>query len=218
MAFSFTDFWSPNKKPSDENAGQKLTPQQQSHQAEIENSLLVLVAEVLRCEKRFSNNAEKSVIDFLEKQFGKKRHTQRLQTILSHMDNGTEPFTKIAAKQLVLLTTYDSRQRVVVFLFEVAAADDFATDKQKRCIKRIAQYLGVTEIDFKKILQQFLKTNNPYFVLGIEEGASVDEVRRAYRKLVMQYHPDKQNSNATAEKFLEIQKAYESIVAETNGR
>lgn len=217
MAFSFTDFWKTKRKSSEENSGQKLTPQQQSYQLEIENSLLVLVAEVLRCEKKFSSVAEKNMQDFFDKQFGKKHHAYRLQTIQSHLESGTEPFTKIAAKQLLLLTTYESRQRITAFLFHVAAAEAFATDKQKRCIKRLAQYMGVSDVDFKAIQHQFLETNNPYYVLGIEVGASIDEVKRAYRKLVIQHHPDKQTDNANAGKFLEIQKAYESIIANTNG-
>lgn len=211
MPFSFAEFWSSSKKSPDENTGHKLTPQQQSHQLEIENSLLVLIAEVLRCEKKIGSKAEKLILDFLEKQFGKKRHAQRLQTIQSHIDSGTEPFTKIAAKQLVLLTTYDSRQRVAAFLFEVAAADDFATDKQKRCIKRIAQYMGITDFDFKNIQQRFFKTNNPYFVLGLEEGVPIEEVKRAYRKLVIQHHPDKRQEKDTSEKFRQIRHAYELI-------
>jgi curved DNA-binding protein CbpA len=33
-------------------------------------------------------------------------------------------------------------------------------------------------------------SKNPYDVLGVRQGASQDEIKKAYRKLVKQYHPD----------------------------
>ena len=48
-----------------------------------------------------------------------------------------------------------------------------------------------------------------YQVLGIEKGASEDEIKKAYRKLAMQYHPDRNQGDKDAEaKFKEIGEAY----------
>ncbi len=48
-----------------------------------------------------------------------------------------------------------------------------------------------------------------YEVLGVDRGVSADEVKKAYRKLAMQYHPDKNKGDAVAEeKFKEIGEAY----------
>jgi len=59
---------------------------------------------------------------------------------------------------------------------------------------------------------------DPYDVLGVSRGASQDEIRRAYRKLVVKYHPDKVDHlgdefKVLAEKkFKEIQEAYQVLV------
>lgn len=51
-----------------------------------------------------------------------------------------------------------------------------------------------------------------YKILGVSRGAPDDEVKKAYRKLAMQYHPDRNKGNAEAEKkFKEINQAYDTL-------
>jgi hypothetical protein len=48
----------------------------------------------------------------------------------------------------------------------------------------------------------------PYAELGLERGATVEDVKRAYKRLAMQYHPDK---GGCAEKFKAVTSAYEVL-------
>ncbi|SVB36538.1 uncharacterized protein METZ01_LOCUS189392, partial [marine metagenome] len=53
---------------------------------------------------------------------------------------------------------------------------------------------------------------DPYRVLGVSNDASDAEIKRAYRKLARQYHPDRNPDDAAAEeRFKAIQAAYEDI-------
>jgi molecular chaperone DnaJ len=54
-------------------------------------------------------------------------------------------------------------------------------------------------------------TQDYYSLLGVAKTASPDEIKRAYRKLALQYHPDKNKSKEAEVKFKEITKAYEVI-------
>ena len=57
-----------------------------------------------------------------------------------------------------------------------------------------------------------------YDVLGIGKTASADEIKKAYRKLAMQYHPDRNADNKeAAEKFKEVCEAYE-VLSDTDKR
>lgn len=56
---------------------------------------------------------------------------------------------------------------------------------------------------------------NPYEVLGIKPGASQDEIKSAYRKLIKKYHPDQYGDNPlkelAQEKLIEVNKAYDML-------
>lgn len=58
---------------------------------------------------------------------------------------------------------------------------------------------------------------NPYEVLGVKEHASEEEIKKAYRALVKQYHPDRYTDNPLQdladEKLREINQAYDSILS-----
>ena len=61
---------------------------------------------------------------------------------------------------------------------------------------------------------------NPYEILGVKPGASQDEIKSAYRKLIKQYHPDQFGDNPlknlAQEKMIEINKAYEKLTKNPN--
>lgn len=54
-----------------------------------------------------------------------------------------------------------------------------------------------------------------YDVLGLSRSASKDEIKKAYRKLARQYHPDVNKENGAEEKFKEVQRAYEVLSDES---
>lgn len=54
---------------------------------------------------------------------------------------------------------------------------------------------------------------NYYYFLGVKESASEEDIKKAYRKLSIKYHPDKNENDAFfADRFREIQEAYEILI------
>src|SRR5512137_1282611 len=50
-----------------------------------------------------------------------------------------------------------------------------------------------------------------YEVLGVPKNCSADDIKRSFRKLAHQYHPDKNSDSGAAEKFKELNEAYEVL-------
>lgn len=68
------------------------------------------------------------------------------------------------------------------------------------------------------------RSSDPYAILGVERGATPEEIRAAYRRAVAQYHPDKVShlgqelQELAHQKLLAIQQAYDYLLGRRNGR
>jgi hypothetical protein len=80
------------------------------------------------------------------------------------------------------------------------------------------EYKNHQEDEKKDYSEKFAERENYYIILGISQNASIDDMRSAYRKAAMKWHPDKNAENKDAEeRFKKISEAY-TILSDTNKR
>lgn len=91
-------------------------------------------------------------------------------------------------------------------LFFIAKADGVLHEREGRFLHRIAQIFEIEENRYQSILARHvdLGETDPYTVLGIERGQPFDEVRRRYRKLVAENHPDRLIARGLPQEFIAI--------------
>ena len=96
--------------------------------------------------------------------------------------------------------------------------DNDVSKSEINVIGQIASMLGVSKQDFESVKNMFYRNvDSDYKVLGVEPDASDEEVKKAYRKMAIKFHPDKvsqigeEYQKGAKEKFQKIQEAYEEI-------
>ena len=114
--------------------------------------------------------------------------------------------------------------RVMVdILVRLAVADGPMSSEEENLVHSAASIFGLAEEELVAILARYtVETDGYYAILQSERCDSNEEIRRQYRRLVSEYHPDKIASKGLPEeftkyatdKFREIQNAYERVRAE----
>ncbi len=109
-------------------------------------------------------------------------------------------------------------------LFEIAKADGVLHPGESAFLERVADIFGFAPDQFRRIrASHFLPdAADPYVVLGVSYEASDDEIKRTYRMLVRENHPDSLIARGVPEDFIKlatdklaaINGAYEKIQAE----
>jgi DnaJ-domain-containing protein 1 len=144
-------------------------------------------------------------------------------------------------------STEKERVDVFYRLFSIAAADNMLCEAEELILKDVAKEFKISSQRYntikKSLIKEFYnnaqdqderaqqnqaynsyilehllrKAYNPYEVLGIDQNASIEEVKSAYRNMAKLYHPDKSMNESMdkrrqhALKILEINQAYEEI-------
>jgi DnaJ like chaperone protein len=118
---------------------------------------------------------------------------------------------------------YSARLQLLHFLWGISRADNIISSEEQKLIDFIAASIGITERDMASIKAMFIKdTGYGYKILEIEPVATDEEVKKAYRRMAMKYHPDKVThlgedfQKAAQEKFRTVNEAYETIKKERN--
>ena len=192
-------------------------PQTQSGDFEV--SLLVLASVVIKADGK----QDQRELDFVRQQFtnmyGKERanHAFKLFKNISKQNISLRP----VCLQIRQIMDHPSRLQLMHFLFGIAKADGTVTEDEVKQIYTIAGYLGISSRDYESIKAMFYNSSdNAYKVLEITKSASVDEIKKAYRKMAKKYHPDKvlhlgkEHQKGAEEKFRQVQAAYEQIQKE----
>jgi len=112
---------------------------------------------------------------------------------------------------------------MIDILFRVSVADGKLTDESEALIRSAARIFGIGEERYGRIRSVYASDIERYYaVLGVAKAAPPDQVKKAYRRLVQEYHPDKIAAKGLPEeftrfaqdKFREIQEAYEKVKAD----
>lgn len=186
------------------------------HVGDFTASLLVLSAAVMKSDGKILKSELDYVKKFLAQQFGENQAQQQL-LMLKEILKQDIPLHQVCA-QIKHYMPHSERLQIVHYLFGISKADDHVHEAELDTIHTIANYLGVSQADFNSLKAMYFKdVDSDYKILEIEKSATDEEVKKAYRKMAVKFHPDKvaalgeEIQKAAKEKFQKVQQAYENI-------
>jgi DnaJ like chaperone protein len=205
-------------------------------QADVNVALMVLIAAVMKVD----GNVKRSELDYVKRfllaNYGEERGKEMLK-VLQRLVEQNIPVDQVC-QQIKVNTDYNTRYHMVDFLFGLGGADGEYQQSELTMLHLIGRYLGISQSDLTSIYERHVGYSNtgsssssrnsgssrtssygkdPYRVLGIDSTATDDEVKRAYRRMAMKYHPDRvagmgeEMQRNAAEQMKEINEAYDVI-------
>ncbi len=191
-------------------------------------SMLTLATYVIRADGKIMHSEMEAMRSFLRQNFGENAVEEGNQIMLRLFERqkqmeaqqpGSYRQTIIeACQQLRMVLSQSQRLQMLSLLAMLAKADGHVATEEINALREITGYLGLSESELNSMLNLGATTlKQAYAVLEISEDATDDEVRAAYKRMVVKHHPDRvaslgEDVRAAAEKKMrEINEAKELI-------
>ncbi len=162
-------------------------------------SLMVLSAHMIQADGKIMHSEMEYMRRFLRRTFGddaKEQGNDILLRLFEYRKQQGETEWKrqiiTACHELASVMPEADRMQLATFLAEIAKADGVIARTEVEALRELITHLGLNPALTEQLLSLGGTTlEEAYQVLGLTPEATDDEVRRAYRKLVIENHPDK---------------------------
>jgi DnaJ like chaperone protein len=180
-------------------------------------SLVVLTAALMKADGRVTRGELDHVRAFFLGQFGQAQAREMLLLLREALKQDV-PVHEVC-EQVRANMPHPARLQLLHYLIGLAHADGTVDRTEREMLQDIAHRLGVSDKDLGSLSAMF-RTSDPhaaYAILEVPHTASDEEVKKAYRRMAMKYHPDRvaqlgeEVQKAAQEKFRKVQEAYERI-------
>lgn len=191
-------------------------------------SLLTLASYIIKADGKIMHSEMEAVRAFLRQNFGEAAVEDGNRIMLKLFERQKEQEAQQPGSyrqtimdccmQISAVLTMEQRLQLLSFLAAIAKADGHVAPEEITALREITQHLQLSETELNSMLGLgSTSLKDAYAVLEIDESATDDEVRAAYKRLVVKHHPDRvaslgEDIRAAAEKKMrEINEAKELI-------
>ena len=181
-------------------------------------SLLVLSAAVIKADGKASSEEMARLRQFFATNFGPQAANEAEDIVRELLQKDFNVYE--VCGQIRSYMDYSQRMQLYHYLVSLGACDGLL-QCEIDVLETIATSIGLTKGDSDSIIAIFRPNNDSnYRILEIDPSVTDEEVKKAYRKMAVKYHPDKVATlgedvqKAAEEKFKAVNQAYEAICRE----
>ena len=188
-------------------------------------SMLVLASYIIKADGKVMHSEMELVRNVLRQNFGEVARTQGDEILRKLFDEqkrvGASQFRQTVmqcCQQISRNMDYSQRLQLLNFLVMISQADGRVDAAEVTAMKECAQWMQMSADEVDSMLGLGKDDlESAYRVLGVSPTATDDELKRAYRRLALEHHPDKVAAlgedirKAAEKKFQEINAAKEKI-------
>lgn len=140
---------------------------------------------------------------------GEDKHVDRFFALAQQDIAGFDSYARKVRK--LFADSPATLEHVLDALFEIATSDGFVHEDELDYLRAISDIFGFDAVKFEQIASQHVLLPNghrdPYAVLGLAPDATDDELRRTYRRLVAEHHPDRMIAKGVPEELMGLASA-----------
>lgn len=184
-----------------------------------------MLAKISKADGKITDNEISTIEKFMKHDLGLDANGQQTAiNIFRQAVNSPEPFEAFATQFYSVFNTQPHIIELMMdILLRVSASDGKISSQEENMLLSAVRIFNYSSADYKRHQSKYVKQSNPYYsVLKCDETASNEEIKKQYRKLVVEYHPDKIQAKGLPEEFIkfandkfkEIQHAYDIIKKE----
>lgn len=133
---------------------------------------------------------------------------ERIERFFDLAQRDVAGFASYARKiRRLFIDSPETLEHVLEGLFSIAAADGMIHEGELDYLEEVSSIFGFGGEKFRRISARYMMPEHgpdPYLTLGIVPGASDEEVRAAYKRLVQKYHPDRLLANGVPRELLDL--------------
>jgi DnaJ like chaperone protein len=179
-------------------------------------SMLILIAATMNADGSAMKSELELVKRMMVRTYGEEKARQMLLMLRELLKQPQDVVT--VCRKIRGSMVYSQRLELMHVLFRISRADSEINPSEMRMLQLIGTQLGITTPDFLSLRAMFVSSPDSDFqILDVKADSNEEEVKKAYRKMAMRFHPDRLQGLSEAEKksaqekFVKVQKAYESI-------
>ena len=183
---------------------------------DFSHHLLVLIAAIMNADGSAMRSELELVKRMLVRTYGEQRASDLLLVLREMLKEKQD--VSYVCRHIRGAMAYSQRLELLHVLFRISRADSEINPSELQMLQFIATQMAITTPDFLALRAMFVTTpDSEYKILDVSPDAGEEDVKKAHRKMAMRFHPDRllglseKEKKAAEEKFLAVQKAYESI-------